>query len=70
MACLMNYAVQCRDAVSGEVGCFVFDEDHWKDTGEFRAVSPVFSGLVDFYRWNNENGRPGKPCYIERNNKE
>jgi hypothetical protein len=66
MACLTNYTIQCRDAVSGQVGCFLFDTEHWQRTGEFRAVSPVFPGLVEFYAWNNANGRPGGPAYIER----
>lgn len=66
MACLMNYTVQCKDIVSGKVGCFVFDTEHWQVTGEFRAVSPVFPDLVAFYAWNNANGSPGKPCYLER----
>jgi len=67
MACLMNYTVQCRDVTTGETGCFVFDEKHWQATGEFKARSPVFPGLLQFYEWNNANGRPGVPAYIERN---
>lgn len=43
MACLMNYTIQCTDVVSGETGCFLFDTAHWQETGEFKAVSPVFS---------------------------
>lgn len=66
MACLTNYTVQCRDATSGATGCFLFDVSHWQATGEFRAASPVFSNLTEFYAWNNANGRPGGPCYVER----
>jgi len=66
MACLTNYAVQCRDVTSGETGCFLFDPTHWQRTGEFRASSPVFPNLTAFYAWNNANGRPGGPCYLER----
>lgn len=66
MACLTNYTVQCRDATSGATGCFLFDTAHWQQTGEFRAVSPVFADLTQFYAWNSDNGRPGGPCYLER----
>ena len=67
MACLMNYTVQCTDSTSGKTGCFLFDVEHWQRSGEFKAISPVFPSLVEFYRWNNENGNPGKGTYIERN---
>lgn len=50
MACLMNYAIQCRDITTGEVGCFIFCQDHWAETGEFKAVSAVFSDLPSFFR--------------------
>lgn len=66
MACLMNYTVQCPDVTTGEIGCFLFDVDHWQRTGEFKALSPVFPGLVDFYAWSRANGNPACPCYIER----
>lgn len=66
MAILMNYTVQCTDSASGAVGCFVFDVPHWQATGEFRATSPVFAGLGEFYAWNRANGLPGGPCYAER----
>lgn len=67
MACLMNYTVQCLDVTSGETGCFLFDTAHWQATGEFRAVSPVFPGLVAFYAWDNADGKPRREsCYLER----
>lgn len=66
MACLMNYTIQCRDITSGETGCFLFDVPHWQATGEFRAISPVFPNVAQFYAWNRENGSQGGPAYIER----
>lgn len=66
MACLMNYTIQCTDVTSGEVGCFLFDIPHWQATGEFKAASPVFPNLTEFYAWNRANGNPGVGQYIER----
>jgi hypothetical protein len=66
MACLMNYTVQCVDVDSGQTGCFLFDTEHWQQTGEFRAISPVLPDLVAFYAWDNENGRYRQSCYLER----
>jgi len=63
---LMNYAVACRDVVSGATGCFLFDPAHWLATGEHRALSPVFADLAAFHRWNQDNGRPGGPACLER----
>lgn len=67
MACLTNYTVQCRDVTTGVVGCFLFDIPHWQSTGEFKALSPVLPGLVEFYTWDNANGNKRAPVYIERN---
>lgn len=64
--CLMNYTTQCTDVVSGKTGCFLFDQQHWISTGEFRATSPVFPDLVAFYAWNRESGSPGRAAYVER----
>ena len=66
MACTMNYTVQCTDVVSGQLGCFLFDTEHWQNTGEFKAISPVCSNLIEFYKWDNANGRKRAPCYLER----
>lgn len=66
MACLMNYTIGCRDVDSGETGSFLFDVKHWQRTGEFKAISPVFPGVAEFYTWNRANGQPGGPAYIER----
>ena len=64
--CVMNYAVECRDVVSGVTGCFLFDPGRWLATGEHRAISPVFADLAAFHRWNQANGRPGGPAYLKR----
>lgn len=66
MACLTNYTVQCRDVTTGKTGCFLFDQTHWQNTGEFKAVSPVLPDLVAFYKWDNANGVNRKSCYLER----
>jgi hypothetical protein len=63
--CLTNYAIQCRDISSGEIGCFLFDTEHWMQTREFKAISPVFPGLDQFFDWCHENGNPQKGIYIE-----
>ena len=66
MAILMNYTIQCKDVVSGQTGDFLFDVEHWQRTGEFKAISPVFSSLIYFYEWDNQNGNRRAPCYAER----
>lgn len=65
--CLMNYTVQCKDIVSGQYGCFLFDMAHWKNTGEFKAIGPVFPSLSLFYAWDNANGHNRQSGYWERN---
>lgn len=52
----MNYTMQCTDAISGEVGCFFFDIPHWVSTEEFKATSPVFSELSEFFKWAKAEG--------------
>lgn len=66
MACLTNYTVQCTDVTSATKGCFLFDTDHWIKTGEFKAISPVFPSLVEFFQWDMANGDARKSCYLER----
>ena len=66
MACLMNYTVQCVDVDSGKTGCFLFDVPHWQQTGEFKAISPVLPGLVEFYAWDNANGNKRQSGHWER----
>jgi hypothetical protein len=64
MACLMNYTIQCVDVVSGKKGCFIFDEEHWQRTGEFKAVSEVYRDLDAFYKGTTEEQRQWR--YLER----
>ena len=64
MACLMNYTIQCRDAVSGKVGCFFFDQEHWQRTGEFRATSEIYPNLQTFYENTTHDER--QSIYLER----
>lgn len=66
MACLTNYTVQCVDVTSGKTGCFLFDIQHWQQTGEFKAISPVMPDLVAFYAWDRDHGNRGSSCYVER----
>ena len=64
MACLTNYTIQCRDIVSGQTGCFFYDQAHWQKTGEFKAISKVFANLPDFYSGTRPEDR--KSVYLER----
>jgi hypothetical protein len=64
MACLTNYTVQCKDITSGETGCFFYDQEHWQKTGQFKAISPVYSGLNEFYLNTKQEDR--KSLYLER----
>lgn len=66
MACLMNYTVQCKDVESGKTGCFLFDTEYWQETGKFKAISPVFYDLHEFYEWDNANGSKRQSCHLER----
>lgn len=66
MACLNNYCIQCTDIISGTVGDFAFDLEHWQKTGQFKAISPVFHGLVEFYAWAKSTGFETKGIYLER----
>lgn len=68
MACLTNYTIHCRDAVSGRTGCFIFDVEHWQRTGEFVALSPVFAGLAELYAGTAASERLA--IYAERHQQE
>ena len=48
-----HYCIQCEDVHSGKVGNFFYERDA---QGRFTAVSPVFSGLADFYLWAKAQG--------------
>lgn len=64
MACLTNYTVQCKDVLSQKTGCFFYDQEHWQKTGEFKAISPVYLDLNDFYL--NTKMQDRKSLYLER----
>ncbi len=66
MACLTNYCVHCTDATSNTKGDFAFDLCHWQQTGQFKAISPVFGGLVDLFAWARQTGFELKGIYLER----
>lgn len=66
MACLTNYCIQCTDVTSNTTGDFVFDMDHWQETGEFKAISPVFLGLIDLFAWAKNTKYELKGIYLER----
>ncbi len=53
-----NYTIQCKDVVSGQTGCFLFNIPHWQQTGEFKAISAVFPDLYSFFGWCRTNGNP------------
>lgn len=61
---LMNYTTQCIDVSSGRRGCFIFDVDHWKETGEFRAVGAVYPDLQALY--DNTSPSDRRSLYEER----
>lgn len=60
---LMNYAVQCRDELSGETGSFIFDVEKYAQTGKLFAVSPVYPDLVELY--GNTSPDERKSCFVE-----
>ena len=66
MACLMNYCIQCKDVNTQQTGDFAFDLIHWQETGEFKAISPVFFGLVDLFAWAKKSNFELKSIYLER----
>ncbi len=64
MACLTNYTVQCTDIVTGKVGCFIFNKEHWQRTGEFKAEGEVYPSLVEFFA--NTTREQRESIYLER----
>lgn len=57
--CLTNYTIQCTDITTGKTGCFLFDINHYKKYGNFKAISPVFPDLVSFYKNTKNEQRQG-----------
>lgn len=46
---LLYHTVQCVDVIAGKTGDFIH-------TGDWRAISPVFTSLQYLYAWMRENG--------------
>ena len=46
--------IQCRDHVSGKIGDFIHQ-------GDFNAISPVFTNILDMLRWMKTNGYEEQP---------
>lgn len=52
----MRYCTQCVDQNTGVIGCFGYDPAEGNTAGNFRAITPVFSSLYEFFPWCHENG--------------
>lgn len=61
---LTNYTMGCTDCDSGKVGCFIFDLEHYRTTGKFKALTPVYPDLVEFFA--NTKSEDRQSCYVER----
>lgn len=46
---MANYCTHCRDTESGIVGCFMYDVQHYQDTGEFIATSEIYGSLARLF---------------------
>ena len=66
MACLTNYTVHCREKKTGRIGCFLFDIEHYRRTGEFIAIGEIYDSLAEFYAGTKPSQRQG--IYIDRQN--
>ena len=62
---LTNYAIQCREELSGKVGCFIFDVGRYADEGVFYGITPVYNDLEELYNKTRPEDR--KSCYVEYN---
>jgi hypothetical protein len=60
---LTNYTVQCKDVTTGETGCFLFDAGWYQQNGTFKAISPVYPGLMELFKNTTHEQRQGK--YLE-----
>ena len=52
---MTNYCISCTDTLSGETGDFLYCEKAKSERGVFEAISPIFSNLIEFYKWAREN---------------
>jgi len=64
MACLTNYCIQCIEETTKQRGCFFFDQNHWQETGKFKAIGPVYPDLHAFYNATKPEDR--QSIYLER----
>lgn len=60
---LTNYAIRCREELSGEIGCFIFDVGRYELEGVFYAITPIYKDLDELYRRTRPEDR--KACYAE-----
>ena len=60
---LSNCTTQCRDELSGETGCFIFDTGRYEETGKFFATSEVYPDLMSLY--SNTKPEERKVDYVE-----
>ena len=47
---MTNYTTQCKDQLSGKVGCFLYDIARYVAEGKFYAIGPVYPDLCSFYK--------------------
>jgi hypothetical protein len=52
---LYPYCIQCTDQNSGDVGDFAYDPSDCPAAGQFKAITPVFDDLAEFYDWCRAN---------------
>ena len=50
-----SYTVQCKDSISGDIGCFLFDGDDADTNRFFTATSPVFQCLIELFDYARDN---------------
>lgn len=51
----LPYAVQCQDITTDYTRDFLYCEDTKNTTGKHKAISPIFTGLVELFKWCKEN---------------
>lgn len=49
---ILDYCVQCTDQTTKQVGTFAYVQT---EAGKM-AISPVFPGLIEFYKWAKAEG--------------
>jgi hypothetical protein len=52
----MKYCIQCTDQNTGQTGDFGYDPLQGNTAGSFRAITPIFPCLQEFYAWAHQNG--------------